>query len=169
MADTKISALVSLTGAGTDTANDVLAIVDTSAATTKKIIPDELVIASGASQAQMEAATTSTAIVRPSMQHFHPGMPKAWGFFVNTTVNASYPGSGVSVTHPSTGTFVVTHGRTFSSVNYAVMLGIFDVAQTISAKLTAQNTTTFAIVTYGPDGVVIDPGSGLYYSCFGDL
>lgn len=45
MADTKISALTALTGAGTDTANDVLAIVDTSASQTKKIIVDELRIA----------------------------------------------------------------------------------------------------------------------------
>src|SRR4051812_1856207 len=45
MADTKISALTALTGAGVDTANDVLPIVDTSATTTKKILIDELRIA----------------------------------------------------------------------------------------------------------------------------
>jgi hypothetical protein len=47
MANTKISALTSLTGATTDAANDVLAIVDTSATTTKKITVAELLIGQG--------------------------------------------------------------------------------------------------------------------------
>lgn len=42
MADTKISGLTALTGANVDTAADVLAVVDTSVTTTKKILVDEL-------------------------------------------------------------------------------------------------------------------------------
>lgn len=44
MANTKISALTALTGAGVDSAADVLPIVDTSATTTKKITVAELLI-----------------------------------------------------------------------------------------------------------------------------
>lgn len=43
MADTKISALTALTGAGLDASADVLAVVDTSVTTTKKITYQELV------------------------------------------------------------------------------------------------------------------------------
>jgi len=45
MADSKISALTSLTGANVTSADDVLAIVDTSVTTTKKITVDELDVA----------------------------------------------------------------------------------------------------------------------------
>lgn len=45
MADSKISALTSLTGASVDGAADVLAIVDTSVTTTKKITVDEALLA----------------------------------------------------------------------------------------------------------------------------
>jgi len=47
VADTKISSLTALTGANVDTAADLLAIVDTSVTTTKKILIDELRIAVG--------------------------------------------------------------------------------------------------------------------------
>lgn len=47
MADTKISGLTALTGANVDTAADVLAIVDDSVTTTKKITAAELAIALG--------------------------------------------------------------------------------------------------------------------------
>lgn len=60
MADTKISALTALTGANVDTAADVLAIVDTSATATKKILVDELRNAIGPVLATEQATTSGT-------------------------------------------------------------------------------------------------------------
>lgn len=59
MADTKISALTALTGANVTAADDVLAIVDTSVTTTKKITVAEL--ATGMSAALTSAANVFTA------------------------------------------------------------------------------------------------------------
>jgi hypothetical protein len=62
MADTKISALTALAAADVDTAADVLAIVDTSATTTKKIPVDDLRTAMGPKLATEQATTSGTEI-----------------------------------------------------------------------------------------------------------
>src|SRR3954463_10310757 len=62
MANAKISALTALTGANVDTAADLLAIVDTSATTTKKILIDELRNAIGPVSATKQASTSGTSI-----------------------------------------------------------------------------------------------------------
>ena len=61
MADTKISALTSLTGANTASTTDVLAIVDTSATTTKKITRAELFDISDPTGGQIVFPTTQNA------------------------------------------------------------------------------------------------------------
>lgn len=79
MADTKTSALTALAGTSVAT-DDVLAIVDTSVTTTKKIQADEMRIAMysvPATQAQMEAASSLVTSVTPGAQHYHLGHPKA--------------------------------------------------------------------------------------------
>ena len=175
MADSKISALTSQTGAGTDTTADLLVIVDTSAATTKKIIPDELAIAIGipcATQAQMETATTSTATVRPSVQQFHPGHPKAWGFITPpTTVTASYPASGVSVVKNSTGNYTVTHGKTMSSANYVVIATIenssLGPAVANYAVINTRSATAFGLLMADSSGTGFDPIT-FSYCVYGD-
>ena len=62
MADTKISALTALTGANVDTAADLLAIIDTSVTTTKKILIDELRTALGPTLSTEQASTSGTSI-----------------------------------------------------------------------------------------------------------
>jgi hypothetical protein len=62
MADTKISALTALAAADVDTAADVLAIVDTGATTTKKIVVDDLRTAMGPTLATEQASTAGTSI-----------------------------------------------------------------------------------------------------------
>ncbi len=54
MSDQKISALTSLTGAGTDAAADLIPIVDTSATETKKITPTQLLIGMGVTSSAAE-------------------------------------------------------------------------------------------------------------------
>ena len=67
MADTKISSLTALTGADTDTAADVLAIVDTSVTTTKKMLVDELAVALAATQAEVNAMTSTNTLITPAL------------------------------------------------------------------------------------------------------
>lgn len=62
MANSKISALTALTGANVDTAADLLAIVDTSASTDKKILVDELRNALGPVSGTKQASTSGTSI-----------------------------------------------------------------------------------------------------------
>ena len=67
MADTKISSLTALTGADTDTAADVLAIVDTSVTTTKKMLVDELAVALASTQAEVNAMTSTNTLLTPNL------------------------------------------------------------------------------------------------------
>jgi hypothetical protein len=62
MADTKISALTALAAADVDTAADVLAIVDTSVTTTKKIVVDDLRTSMGPKLATEAASTSGTTV-----------------------------------------------------------------------------------------------------------
>lgn len=97
-----------------------------------------------ANQATMEAATSTTTIVTPGREHFHPGVAKAWGVITHpTTVTTSYPATGVSNTNPATGQYVVTHGRTMSSSNYAVV--ITGLGAGLRGSLTARDATTFTV------------------------
>lgn len=97
-----------------------------------------------ATQANQETATALDLIVTPGRQHFHPGAPKAWGLITApTTVTVSYPAAGVSNTNPSTGVYVVTHGVTISSTNYAVLLTALDATNGARGCLTARDATTF--------------------------
>lgn len=73
MADTKISALAALTGAGTDAAADVLPIVDTSATATKKIVVNQLAIAMAASQADVDAGTNTSTLINPFLNRISLG------------------------------------------------------------------------------------------------
>lgn len=67
MADTKISALTALAGADVDVAADVLPIVDTGATTTKKILVEELAKAVAATQAQVNAMTSTSTLLTPNI------------------------------------------------------------------------------------------------------
>jgi hypothetical protein len=62
MADTKISALTALTGANVESSADLMAIVDTSLTTTKKITVDELRVAMGTALGTVQATTSGTAV-----------------------------------------------------------------------------------------------------------
>lgn len=62
MADTKISALNSLTGVNVVVSTDVLPIVDTSATETKKITIEQLRAALGLTQRSVSTNTTTTAL-----------------------------------------------------------------------------------------------------------
>lgn len=70
-----------------------------------------------ATQAQMEAATVTTATVVPSVQVFHPGHPKMWAKFgVAANILASY--NTTSIADDGTGLATVTIATDFSSTDW---------------------------------------------------
>lgn len=80
--------------------------------------------ATAATQAEMEAASSTTAMVTPGRQKFHPGMLKAWG---KVTYSAGTPSVGVnyncaSVTDTGVGDAKVNLTVAFSAVNVGVGL-----------------------------------------------
>lgn len=77
MADTKISALTALAGAGIDAINDVLPIVDTSATTTKKSTVAQLAIGMAATQSDMDTGTNTSTLVNPSLNRISLGTEQA--------------------------------------------------------------------------------------------
>ena len=171
MSDTKISALTALTGANVDTAADVLAIVDTSVTTTKKILIDELRIALGiATQAQQETATSLVVTVTPGRQQYHPSAAKAWGAIATpTTVAGSYPAAGVSVVKDSTGTYTVTHGVTISSTVYSLLVQLNAAGSNwYSPRISSRTTTTFQVIFVDSTGNLNDP-TGFMYAIYGDV
>lgn len=174
MADAKISALTTLTGANVSAAADYLAIVDTSATETKKILVSEAAIpilsSVKATQAQMESAASADAAVTPAVMVYAPSATKAWGLITSpTTVTASYPASGVSVANGSTGTYTVTHGQTFSSANYAVVVTGSASGDPLAIRISARDATTFTAVFKNSSSGTNVGVDTFNYSCFGDL
>lgn len=125
-------------------------------------------IPTAAAQADQETATSTTTYVSPGRQQYHPSAAKAWGMITHaTTVSASYPGTGVSNTNPGTGQYVVTHGVTMSSANYAVMITAL-AGGTAAPRLTARTTTTFSVTFNDDAGSAVNPTS-FSYVIFGDI
>lgn len=123
---------------------------------------------SAAAQSDQETGTSTTTYVSPGRQHFHPSAAKAWGnVSTPTTVNASYGGSA-SVSKTGTGAYTVTHGVTFSSANYSVLVSVYDTSNYV-ATITARNATTFSVKFYRIDAAALDDPSQFHYVCFGDI
>jgi hypothetical protein len=120
-------------------------------------------------QSEQETGTSNTLAVTPGRQHYHPSAAKAWGMITHpTTVSASYPAAGVSVNNSSTGVYVVTHGLTMSSANYAVVVQGLVGAGGSLASLTARTTTTFTVAFTAHDNAANDQTS-FSYVIYGDL
>ncbi len=108
-----------------DSSNDFVLSYDASATAAKKVKISNLASAapSAASQAQMEAAASSSVYSAPSNQQYHPLHPKAWALINNNGTASITTGSGVtSVSRSSTGIVVVNWTTSFSTANYAVIV-----------------------------------------------
>lgn len=166
MADAKISALTSLTGANVDTAADVLPIVDTSVTTTKKILVDELGISLNATKAQQETGTDTTSLVSPAVQQYHPSACKAWVLFDGTgAVADSY--NVTSVARNSVGNFTVTIATDFSGTTFAMITTALNAAGQAIAVILSRTVGTVVIGVSNLSGTLIDP-DGVSLACFGD-
>lgn len=121
-------------------------------------------------QADQETGTSTTVTVVPGVQHFHPSSPKAWGRITTpTTVTSSYGGTASAV-RDSQGSYTVTHGRTFSSSGYVVVVtpSTFSVTQSF-AIISAITTTTFSVQFIPHTGGTPEDPTYFNYVIFGDL
>lgn len=77
-----------------------------------------------ASQAEMEAGTSTTVFVTPGRQHLHPSAAKFWVKWTanSTTILASY--NVTSIADTATGQATVTIATDFSSANYAACVTV---------------------------------------------
>lgn len=93
-----------------------------------------------ASQAEMEAGSSTSVVVTPGRQHFHPGHPKCWG---KTTVSGGTPTlqnsyNITSITDTATGRLTWTIATDFSSANWA-FLGSVERANTTTTVANARD------------------------------
>jgi len=73
-----------------------------------------------ASQAEMEAATSTTVFVTPGRAQYHPGAAKAWVTFVGSSAAILASSNVTSITRNGTGDYTVNFTTAFSSANYAL-------------------------------------------------
>jgi hypothetical protein len=73
---------------------------------------------SAATQAEMEAASSTTTTVTPGRTVYHPGVAKAWlQFHHATAIDSSY--NITSVANTATGHYTITIDTNFSSADYS--------------------------------------------------
>ena len=132
-------------------------------------------IPAAASQAEMEAASSTSVSVTPGRTKYHPGVAKAWVIFsASSTIDASYNVS--SITDNGVGDFTINFTTAFSSGNYGVscMTGAdTNAAQNARVMATGATPTTSAfriIVGYVDSSGLIVLNDNGFISCsfFGD-
>ena len=155
-----------------DLANDLIAIKDVSDSNKLKFVTAASVGATAASQAEEEAASSTTVFTTPGRQHFHPGVAKCWGTVTvsagTPTLNANY--NLTSITDTATGRLTVTIGNDFSSANYSAVQGLNDVADSARRlfAITSKAAGSFEMRASSTAGTLLDP-DGWEFACFGDI
>jgi hypothetical protein len=119
-----------------------------------------------ATQAQMESAASTDAVVTPLRLHFHPAAAKAWARFDGTatsvTAAASYNVS--SITDVGTGQYQMNFTTQFSSNSY-IAVASSNVQQTAIRSLSAASAT---VLTRDNDGTLADAAT-ICVVAYGDL
>ena len=121
-----------------------------------------------ATQANQETATSTTTLVSPGRQQFHPSAAKCWAI-VNMagTVSAGY--NVDSVTDTGTGIATITIGTDFSTANYSVVCSAVQgtAAAEYNTKISSQSAGSVVIRCYVTNDTLADPDS-LTFAAFGD-
>jgi hypothetical protein len=156
--------IVSLGGTN-GTSGQVLTSAGTGAAPTWVTVASGL---SGATQAEMEAGTSSSVAVTPSVAQHHQSAAKCW-IMCNASgaIQASY--NITSITDSGVGEVTVTIATDFSSNNYAIVCSTRgDSFSDRVPRVSSQAAGSFVINNTSSAGVgQSDPG-GYQAVCFGD-
>jgi hypothetical protein len=95
-----------------------------------------------AAQAGMETGTSTTTVVTPGRQHFHPSSAKAWAFVTvaggNPSITTGY--NAASVTDHGEGAFTVNFTTSLSSANYMALVSTEDSTTTSFARIVSKGT-----------------------------
>jgi len=104
---------------------------------------------SAASQADMEAASSTSVYVSPGRQHFHPLHPKAAFSCDNNGSFTTLISSGISsLTDTNVGRITANFTTAFSSANYIVSGSSYNVTGSdVSTRLVGRTTTTAPTTT----------------------
>jgi len=123
---------------------------------------------SGASQAQMEAASSTTVAVTPAVAQYHPSAAKCWIKCTRTTNQASY--NVASISDLGTGSVQVTMTTSFSSANYAVSAALLASGGTsvLTLNVWTQTAGTFILNSYESSSGTSSNAVSFFASCFGD-
>lgn len=133
-----------------------------------------------ATQADMEAGTSTVVAINPANAHYHPSACKCWGKAngAGTTLTTSY--NTTSITDTGVGQLTVNIGNDFSSADYAAVTSLERVATSLAVANVDnggmfRNATmaagSFQIENYDDTAtthVAQDPAN-YFWSCFGDL
>lgn len=121
-----------------------------------------------AAQADQETATSTTTVVTPGRQHFHPSASKCWLKCDHAgNVDASY--NITSITDTGTGVVTVTIATDFSSAHYALNVSV-GTAVGVCAPSTSQAAGSFVINAFNTGtGALQDSILGYYAEAHGDI
>lgn len=162
---------------------DFLLLYDTSATAIRKAKPSNVLsgsVPSAATQAEMEAASSTSVYVSPGREKYHPGVAKVWAC---VTYSAGTPtlaaGYGVSsISDVSTGRLRLTFSTAFSSTSYCVQAQIErdTTAQAdnndkrhVTVRFGSRTTTTVDIEVWdGSDAADPADPATIFVTIFGD-
>jgi len=115
---------------------------------TTQIATTAFVLAQAASQAQMEAASSTTQFATAGNTNWHPGVAKCWANIKGdgTAVNASHNITGI--TDVGTGVLDVTIATDFSSTNYSLVASLYGPGYQLAVinNASAKAAGTFRII-----------------------
>lgn len=128
-----------------------------------------------AGQAEQEAGASTSAVITPSVQQYHPSAAKAWAHVTLAgtvaTVTTGYNVNSAEST--ATGLLKVNLATSFSSTNYVVN-GMARIADSILTNHSVTHptsigleTTTFTLLCQANDGTNAAP-TAWYVVCYGD-
>jgi hypothetical protein len=121
-----------------------------------------------ATQADQETATSTTTVVSPGRQHFHPSAAKCWLACDNAgNVDASY--NVTSITDTGTGVVTVTIATDFSSALYAINASV-GTAVLVAVSEADRAAGSFVIRAFNSGtGAAQDSTAGYHAVAYGDI
>lgn len=125
---------------------------------------------SAATQAEMEAASSTTVYASPGRTHFHPGVAKAWCSFDVTGAIQGSARNVSSITDTGTGQWTVNLTTGFSATDNdtKAQLATSRLDSGASIVMTASAQSTCEIQARNTSGTLTDP-TDLQYVAFGDF